>query len=200
MFVFRAGRIRIVNTHNCSDCSELVATTSIYIYISIDTVFCPIKTQYFVLLGLSSMAQFISFFDFAVGGAWAMNPWIYIYTYDLSLLRLYLFCFPFLHIVSAFPFYITFLLSLSLYPFSFPFLYILSVFPFLILFLLSLSLCTFRSFILFSSFSSRSFPFFLLILFLVSFFFTLLSLYNIFSPLSFQGFPSFPPPSIPTLI
>ncbi len=49
MFVFRAGRIRIVNTHNCSDCSELVATTSIYIYISIDTVFCPIKTQYFVL-------------------------------------------------------------------------------------------------------------------------------------------------------
>ena len=70
MFVFiEQEELELYNTHNCIDGSKLVATTSIYIYISIDTVFCPIKTQYFVLLGLSSMAQFISFFDFAVDGA-----------------------------------------------------------------------------------------------------------------------------------
>ena len=49
----------------------------IYIYISIYTYIYP-YIQCFVLLGLISIAQFISFFDFTAGGAWTVIP-IYIY-------------------------------------------------------------------------------------------------------------------------
>ena len=86
------------------------------------------------------MAQFISFFDFAVDGAWTVNPWIYIFT-------TFLFC---ACIYSTFPFVLSFLFSFSLYPFSFPFLnisiiFLYSLYPFssflLFFFFLSFSLC-----------------------------------------------------------